>query len=64
MLNAKRKTACECTLSANEQRPELTVTIQAVLDETGRECRMVVMDSCAGAVLIAPNCPVINRRKG
>ncbi|HSN64548.1 MAG TPA: Crp/Fnr family transcriptional regulator [Azonexus sp.] len=64
MLNAKRKTACECTLSANEQRPEITVTILAVLDETGHECRMVVMDSRAASVLIDPACPVINRRKG
>ncbi|MGB7502678.1 MAG: hypothetical protein WBM25_09825, partial [Azonexus sp.] len=59
-----RKTACECTLSANEQRPEITVTILAVLDETGHECRMVVMDSRAASVLIDPACPVINRRKG
>jgi hypothetical protein len=59
MLNAKRKTACECTLSANEQRPEIRVAILAVLDESGLECRMVVMDSCAASVLIAPICPII-----
>ena len=64
MLDAKHRMTCECTLSANAQRPEITVTIQAVLDETGRECRMVVMDSCAASVLIAPSCPVIDRRKG
>lgn len=60
LLNAKRKSVCECTLSANEQRPEIRVTIQAVLDETGLECRMVVMDSCAASVLIAPTGPIIN----
>lgn len=59
MLNGKRKTACECTLSANEQRPEIKVTILAVLDETGGECRMVVMDSSAASVLIEPICPII-----
>ncbi len=60
LLNAKRKSVCECTLSANEQRPEIRVTIQAVLDETGLESRMVVMDSCAASVLIAPTGPIIN----
>jgi CRP-like cAMP-binding protein len=35
---------CEITLMATSQRPEARVRIEAVVDENGRECRMVVMD--------------------
>lgn len=47
VLDAKRKRKCEIVLIANAQRPEVTVRIEAVADETGRECRMVVSNVSA-----------------
>ena len=35
---------CEITLMATSQRPEVKVKVEAVVDENGGECRMVVMD--------------------
>jgi len=42
---------CDTVLSANSQRPEITVKIEAVPDEARRECRMVVMDITAEIAL-------------
>lgn len=47
VLDAKCKKKCEVVLMANGQRPEAIVRIEAVADETGRECRMVVSDITA-----------------
>lgn len=47
VLQAKNKQVCEIVLSANSQRPAATVKIEAVADEDGRECRMVVSDISA-----------------
>ncbi len=47
VLANKAKTHCELVLLATEQRPEATVRIEAVPDESSRECRMVVIDITA-----------------
>ncbi|WP_428827460.1 PAS domain S-box protein [Azonexus sp. IMCC34842] len=44
---AKDKTVGEFVLSANIYRPEASVKIEAVPDENGEECRMVVIDISA-----------------
>lgn len=44
VFRAKDKTAGEFVLSANDHRPEAIVKIEAVPDEDGNECRMVVID--------------------
>lgn len=47
VLANRAKTHCELVLLATEQRPEATVRIEAVPDESSRECRMVVIDITA-----------------
>jgi diguanylate cyclase (GGDEF)-like protein/PAS domain S-box-containing protein len=44
VLPATQKTACEIALISNPQRPEATVWIDAIPNEAGNECRMVVSD--------------------
>ena len=44
VLPATQKTTCEVVLSSNPQRPEATVRIEAIPNEAGDECRMVVID--------------------
>jgi len=44
VLDKKCRRSCEIALMATEQRPEAIVRIEAVPDESGLECRMVVMD--------------------
>ena len=43
-MSGKARKQCEIRLMATEQRPGALVRIEAVVDEGGRECRMVVMD--------------------
>lgn len=45
VLLAKDKKSCEVVLMATKQHPETVVKIDAVTDESGCECRMVVMDA-------------------
>ncbi|MFZ2269218.1 MAG: diguanylate cyclase [Azonexus sp.] len=47
VLDNNCKKSCEIVLMATGQRPEATVRIEAVPDESSRECRMVVMDITA-----------------
>jgi CRP-like cAMP-binding protein len=47
VLNAKCKKICEVTLLPTPQRAESIVRIEAVPDENGDECRMVVIDVTA-----------------
>ncbi|HXE36897.1 MAG TPA: diguanylate cyclase [Azonexus sp.] len=47
VLTARNKKICEIALVPSRQRPEATVRIEAVADENGRECRMVVIDVSA-----------------
>jgi CRP-like cAMP-binding protein len=47
VLKAKGKIICEIALLPTEQRPEAMVRIEAISDESGRECRMVVIDISA-----------------
>ncbi|MBS1157829.1 MAG: hypothetical protein H6R15_248 [Proteobacteria bacterium] len=47
VLDNKCKRHCEIVLAATEQRPEAVVRIEAVPDESSRECRMVVIDITA-----------------
>ena len=47
VLAGKDKKSCEVVLAATAQRPEAHVRIEAVPDESGRECRMVVLDITA-----------------
>ena len=47
VMNGKSKMYCELTLAAAEHRPEAVVRIQAVPDDEGNECRMVVIDITA-----------------
>jgi PAS domain S-box-containing protein len=47
VLPATQKTTCEIILSSNPQRPEATVRIEAIPNEAGDECRMVVSDITA-----------------
>jgi len=47
VFQAKNKTVGEFVLSPTSHRPEVTVTIEAVPDEGGEECRMVVIDISA-----------------
>jgi CRP-like cAMP-binding protein len=44
VLQGKCREKCELLLTATSQRPETMVSIEAVADESGRECRMVVFD--------------------
>ncbi|MGB4065878.1 MAG: PAS domain S-box protein [Azonexus sp.] len=44
VLRERSQQVCEITLSATAQRPAAIITIDAVPDENGRECRMVVVD--------------------
>lgn len=44
VLQARNKTVGEFVLAATHHRAEATVTIEAVPDENGEECRMVVID--------------------
>lgn len=43
-LTAKNKAVCEIALLPTSQRPETLVRIEAVHDEAGQECRMVLID--------------------
>lgn len=47
VLPATQKTTCEIILSSTPQRPEATVRIEAIPNEAGDECRMVVSDITA-----------------
>lgn len=47
VLEATKKCACEVVLAANSQRPEATIKIEAIPNEAGNECRMVVIDVTA-----------------
>ena len=47
VMNGKSKKHCELELIATEHRPESIVRIEAVPDDDGNECRMVVMDLTA-----------------
>lgn len=44
VLRTRSLQVCELTLAATAVRPEAIIRIEAVSDEDGRECRMVVMD--------------------
>ncbi|WP_428827047.1 diguanylate cyclase [Azonexus sp. IMCC34842] len=44
VLSTNQKKTCEMVLVKTAQRPEIKVRIEAVPDENGRECRMVVID--------------------
>ena len=47
VLKASNKKVCEVTLAPTPQRPEAIVKIEAVPDESGGECRMVLLDISA-----------------
>lgn len=47
VLDKTGRKRCEIALLPNAQRGEATVRIEAVADESGRECRMVVIDVSA-----------------
>lgn len=47
VLKATHKMHCEVELSPTIHRPEASIRIEAVPDENGEECRMVVMDISA-----------------
>lgn len=44
VLNERSRQGCEITLSPTAQSPAAMITIDAVPDENGRECRMVVVN--------------------
>ncbi len=44
VLGGHSRCQCEIELSATAQRPAATVAIDAIADEDGRECRMVLVD--------------------
>jgi PAS domain S-box-containing protein len=44
VLRERSRQGCEISLSATAQRPAAIITIDAVPDESGKECRMVVVD--------------------
>ena len=44
VLRERSRQGCEITLSATAQRPAAIITIDAVPDKNGQECRMVVAD--------------------
>lgn len=50
VLGGQSGAHCEIVLTATDRRPEATVRIEAVRDESGHECRMVVMDITAEKV--------------
>ncbi len=50
VMNGKSKMHCELALIAAEHRPEAVVRIQAVPDDEGKECRMVVIDITAEVI--------------
>jgi PAS domain S-box-containing protein len=43
-LRERRRQRCEITLSATAQRPAAIITIDAVPNENGKECRMALVD--------------------
>ena len=45
VLQGKSRESCELRLTATSQRAAKTVRIEAVADESGQECRMVVIDT-------------------
>ncbi len=45
VLDGRNKRKCELVLAATEQRGETKVSIKAIADESGTECRMVVMET-------------------
>lgn len=45
ILHTKKKLRCESVLTANTHRPATAIRIEAVPDDDGRECRMVVIES-------------------
>lgn len=47
VLEAKSKKKCELVLVENRHRPEAMVRVEAVANESGSECRMVVSDITA-----------------
>lgn len=47
VLHATQKTTCEVVLSGHTQRPAATIKIEAIPNEAGNECRMVVIDITA-----------------
>ena len=44
VLHEKRRNLCEIELAATPTHPAATVRIEAVPDEDGKECRMVLLD--------------------
>ena len=59
VLQSQTRQACEIPLMATSQRPAALVRIEAITDDDGRECRMVVIDITgaarhAGAVSLPP----------
>jgi PAS domain-containing protein len=44
VLHEKTSNLCEIVLAATALRPASTVRVEAVPDEDGKECRMVLMD--------------------
>lgn len=46
VLLGKRTEECELRLNATSQRPPKWVRIQGIADESGSECRMVLIDMC------------------
>jgi len=49
VLHTRKKLRCESMLIANSQRPATSIRIEAVPDDDGRECRMVVIDTTVSA---------------
>lgn len=47
VLEGRSKKSCKLVLSANAQRPEAVVKIEAAPDESGHQCRLVVLDITA-----------------
>lgn len=45
VLQAGKKSLCELLLAANTRRPQVRIRIEAVPDDAGNECRMVVIDT-------------------
>jgi PAS domain-containing protein len=49
VLHTRKKLHCESVLAANAHRPATNIRIEAVPDDDGRECRMVVIDTSGNA---------------
>jgi len=45
ILHSRKKLKCETVLAANVHRTETTIQIEAVPDENGTECRMVIVNT-------------------